>query len=111
MQLTAASAKSDDAGGLEAVIFMAEGAQVMLTSNLWQQVGLCNGTKGTVESLLYAEGHKPPNLPTAILVNFPEYTGPPFLQNKPKCIPIPSTVHEWYNGVNIISRQQFPVMP
>ena len=44
----AASAKSDDTGGLEAVIFMAEGSQVILTSNLWQQVGLCNGTNGTV---------------------------------------------------------------
>lgn len=38
----AAPAKSDDAGGLEPVIFMAKGAGVMLTSNLWQQVGLCN---------------------------------------------------------------------
>ena len=59
--------------------------------------------------MLYAEGHKPPNLPIAILVNFPDYTGPPFLQNKPKCIPIPPTVHEWHNGFNTISRQQFPL--
>ena len=31
---------------------------------------------------MHAEGHKPPNLPIAILVNFPDYTGPPFVQNK-----------------------------
>ena len=30
----AASTKSDDAGGLEPIIFMVKGAQVMLTSNL-----------------------------------------------------------------------------
>ena len=38
----AASTKSDDAGGLDPVVFMAKGVKVMLTSNLWQQVGLCN---------------------------------------------------------------------
>ena len=46
----AASAKSDDAGGLQKVILMAKGAKVMLTSNLWQQVGLCNGITGTVDN-------------------------------------------------------------
>ena len=81
----------------------------MLTSNLWQQVGLCNGATGTIDSLLYAEGHKPPNLPIAIMVNFPNYRGPPFIQNKPKCIPIPPTVHEWHNGLKTLSRQQLPL--
>ena len=38
----------------------------MLTNNLWQQVGLCNGARGIVESLLYLEGQKPPNLPIAM---------------------------------------------
>ena len=52
----AASAKPDDAGGLHPVIFLAEGARVMLTANIWQQVGLCNGTAGTVFKLLYQEG-------------------------------------------------------
>lgn len=28
----------------------------MLTANIWQQVGLCNGTAGTVFKLLYQEG-------------------------------------------------------
>lgn len=85
---TAAAAKSDDAGGLEPVVFMAKGAQVMLTSNLWQRVGLCNGARGTIDSILYPLGHKPPNLPIAIMVNFPHYMGTPFVHSKPKCIPI-----------------------
>ena len=105
----AASATSDDAGGLEPVIFMAKGAKVMLTSNLWQQVGLCNGTRGTVDNILYAEGQKPPSVPIAITVDFPDYSGPSFFPNKPKCIPIPPIVHEWHDSLNTLSRQQLPL--
>ena len=107
--VAAASTKSDDAGGLDSVIFMAKGAKVMLTSNLWQQVGLCNGTRGTISDLLYAQGHKPPNLPIAILVNFPDYSGPPFIVTRPKCIRIPPIVREWHNGLRTLSRQQIPL--
>ena len=78
----------------ESVVFMAKGTKVMLTSNLWQQVGLCNGATGIIDCLLYTEGHKPPNLPIAVLVNFPGYVGPPFLLNKPHCVPIPPIVFE-----------------
>lgn len=81
----------------------------MLTSNLWQQVGLCNGATGIVESILYAEGHKPPALPIAMMVNFNEYAGPPFLPSKPKCIPIPPVTFEWQNGSYRLSRQQLPL--
>lgn len=72
----------DQAEGLELVIFLAKNAKVMLTSNLWLQVGLCNGAMGIVESILYAEGHKPPAFPIAVMVNFNNYTGPPFLPSK-----------------------------
>ena len=69
----AASTKPDDAGGLHPVIFLAEGACVMLTANIWniwQQADLCNGSAGTVYKLLYQEGHQPPSLPIAVLVQF-----------------------------------------
>ena len=105
----AASAKSDDAGGLEPVVSMAKGAKVMLTSNLWHQVGLCNGTTGTIDSLLYCQGHKLPHLPIAIMVNFPDYRGLPFIQNKPKSIPMSPITHEWHNGFKTLSRQQLPL--
>lgn len=102
---TAASAKSNDAGGLEPTVHLAEGAKVMLTSNLWQQTGLCNGA---VDAILYAEGHRPPHLPIAVIVNFKDYAGPPFLA-EPKCIPIPPRVFEWNNGSQRLSRQQLPL--
>ena len=56
----AAAAQSDEAGGLEPVVFLANGAKAMLTANLWPEVGLCNGAAGTVASILFAEGHHPP---------------------------------------------------
>jgi ATP-dependent exoDNAse (exonuclease V) alpha subunit len=105
----AAKAKQDDAGGLEAVVHLAKGAKVMLTSNLWQQTGLCNGAIGVIDEILYAEGQKPPNLPIAVTVNFPEYTGPPFMASKPKCIPIAPLTFQWHNGSTQLSRQQLPL--
>ena len=91
---TAATAKSDEAGGLEPVLFIAKGAKVMLTSNLWQQAGLCNGTTGIIDNILYAQGQQPPNLPIAVLINFPQYSGRHFIPEKPRIVPIPPNVFE-----------------
>ena len=100
----AALAKPEEAGGLYPVIFIAVGARVMLTANLWQQVGLCNGAAGTVYQLLDQEGHAPPNQPIAVLVQFDDYSGPPFLTYKPKCVPIAPLTFEWEPNL----RQQLP---
>ncbi len=56
-----------------------------------------------VQDILYAVGHKPPDLSIAVLVTFHKYTGPPF---KPKCPFHP----EWSNGSSRLSRQQIPLM-
>ena len=47
----ASKASTDDAGGLEPVVFIAHGARVMLSANLWVEVGLVNGALGTVEAI------------------------------------------------------------
>ena len=88
---TAALPKPNDAGGLYPAIFVAEGALVMLTANLWQQVGLCNSVAGTIHSILYGESQSPPDLPIAIMVCFEHYTGLPFISTHPTVIPIPPT--------------------
>lgn len=105
----AASIKADDAGGLYPVVFLAVGAKVMLTANLWQEVGLCNGAAGTVHQLLYQEGHQPPDLPIAVIVNFNTYAGPPFLAGHPTMVPIPLLTFEWNTGAQKLSRQQLPL--
>ena len=80
---TAANVKSDDEGGLYPIIFIAKGAHVMLTADLWPEVGLCNGASGIVHELLYQEGQAPPNLPISVLVAFDNYSGPAFLNEFP----------------------------
>ena len=105
---TAAVAKSEDAGGLCPVVFLAKDARVMLTANLWQEVGLCNGAAGTVYDIVYQEGHSPPNLPIAVLVQFDNYSVPQLYNN---CIPIAPITHEWTDGAQQLSRQQLPLTP
>lgn len=104
----AAATKSKDTGGLLPVIFIAKGARIMLTANLWQEVGLCNGAAGTVHDIVYQEGHCPPSLPVAVLVQFDDYCGPEFYRN---CIPITPITFEWTSGSQHLSRQQLPLQP
>ena len=87
------NAKSDDAGGLDTVIFLARGATVMLTSNLWQEEGLCDGATGVVEDLLFHPDCPLPCLPITALVLFSHYTGTAFLPTNPKTVPILSLIH------------------
>ena len=53
-------------------------ASVMLTCNLWQEIGMCNGAIGVVEDLLFHHDRLPPCLPIAALVEFANYTVPVF---------------------------------
>jgi ATP-dependent DNA helicase PIF1 len=95
--------------GLEPVVFLAKGARVMLTMNLWSSVGLCNGATGTVVDIIYHNNHQPPDLPIAVMVEFENYRGPLFEQNQPLCIPIcPITVTS-HTEVGLHERQQVPL--
>ena len=58
--LSAQTLSADDMGGLEPVIYLSKSAKVMLTMNLWTDVGLCNGAIGTVLDFVYDEGQQPP---------------------------------------------------
>ncbi|EFZ03828.1 ATP-dependent DNA helicase PIF1 [Metarhizium robertsii ARSEF 23] len=55
------------------------GARLMLTSNLWQPVGLCNGARGTVSDIGWAPGTDPiQDPPCVIMMEFDKYSGPVF---------------------------------
>ena len=81
---------AEEMGGLEPTLHLCKNARVILTCNLWTEVGLCNGAIGTVLDIIYAEGHSPPVLPIAIIVQFDEkdYSGASFCANIPNCVPV-----------------------
>lgn len=92
-----------------AVVFLAVNAKVMLTSNIWQEVGLCNGAAGKVYQFLYQSNHKPPDMPIAVLVKFDKYVGPHFLSSHPGCVPVTPLTFQWESNGQILSRQQVPL--
>jgi ATP-dependent DNA helicase PIF1 len=104
---TAANASSDDAGGLEAIIALCVGARVMLTRNLWVTCGLVNGSIGTVQGIVFEDGHKPPNLPQAVLVNFPSFKGVPLQPNN--VVPITPLTSSWTHNKKFCQRTQVPL--
>ncbi len=74
------AASSSVAGGLDKLLCLCVGAKVLLTKNIWQHGGLCNGSVGTVVDIIYGNEEPiqgPPGLPSCVLVDFGEdYTGP-----------------------------------
>lgn len=105
----ASSANPNDAGGLHPILFLATHSRVMLTAKIWQEVGLCNGASGVIRHFLYEANHRPPDLPVAIIVDFDNYSSPPFLNDHPNCVPIhPLTFERECNGRRLL-RQQLPL--
>ena len=83
----ASKASSEDAGGLDPIVYFVHTAQVMLTANLWIEVGLVNGALETVVSICYQEGG-PPALSLAVMVKFDNYTSPTLFDNTVPITPI-----------------------
>ena len=101
----AAKVPPDDAGGLEPVVMLARSARVMLTSNLWVEVGLVNGAMGTVEAICYKDT-TPPHLPVAVMVRFDHYTGPTVHDGT---VPITPIRRSWSSSGGQCSRLQLPL--
>ncbi|XP_043195388.1 ATP-dependent DNA helicase PIF1-like [Amphibalanus amphitrite] len=107
---TARKKSAQDAGGLEPVVQLTEGAKVMLKSNMWVSAGLTNGTLGTVAGLLYPpDAPDPDTLPAAVCVEFPGYQGPAWNPEKPKVVPVPAITSKWMEGARLHSRTQIPL--
>ena len=102
----ASKGSSDDAGGLEPTVCLAKGARVMLSSNLWVDMGLVNGAMGTVRTICYKDGQAPPSLPVAVTVLFDQYSGPTLSDGTVPIIPLRRS---WSSSGSSCSRLQLPL--
>ncbi|KAM5357383.1 hypothetical protein ACJZ2D_016323 [Fusarium nematophilum] len=109
----AAAAPDDKAGNLAKQIPICIGARLMLTSNLWQPVGLCNGARGTVYDIGWAPGADPiQDPPCVIMMEFDKYNGPVFLTTPDgkKIVPVLPVERDFLIGATLCARTQFPLI-
>ncbi|KID81004.1 ATP-dependent DNA helicase PIF1 [Metarhizium guizhouense ARSEF 977] len=109
----AAAAPDDKAGNLAKQIPICIGARLMLTSNLWQPVGLYNGARGTVYDIGWAPGTDPvQDPPCVIMMEFDKYSGPVFLTTADgrKIVPILPVERDFLIGATRCTRTQFPLI-
>lgn len=104
-----ATATINQAGGLLPNLRLCVGARVMLVDNLWPEAGLANGACGTVIQIVYEDNDAPPRIPTAVIVQFDQYSGPSVLADKERCVPIVAMTHTWYTKQGEASRRQIPL--
>jgi hypothetical protein len=88
-----AKATEDEADNLSPEIHVCIGARVMLTSNLWTEIGLVNGSMGTVCDITWNQDRDPSTLPSIILIRFDGYNGPDFPSCGPGIIPVFPITH------------------
>ncbi|MEO0685345.1 MAG: hypothetical protein AAFY76_09950 [Cyanobacteria bacterium J06649_11] len=85
------SKEKESLGQIPNVSIVAAGYRVILTKNQGSltRLSLNNGALGTVISIVYKEGVKPPAFPEVIVVDFPKYKGQQWHPDHPTWIPIP----------------------
>jgi len=69
---------SDQFRGLSNHIYLAIGANVVITANIWKRAGITIGSKGRVVDIIYRNiSSVLPDLPDIINIDLEQYTGPP----------------------------------
>lgn len=73
---------------LDLKLLICKDSRVILTSNIWVQDGLVNGSLGCIRKIVYEQGIAPPEPPTYVMVEFDNYSRLPFEDHHPKTVPI-----------------------
>ena len=112
----ARNCKDDDAQSLRNTLFLAHGAKVMLTRNMFVEAKLSNGSIGYIRYIVYKPGEEQAGGPPfMVVVEFEDYTGPEALAGHPKCVPIFRERAMWKQKVGRqlqdYHRTQFPLIP
>ena len=104
------SMESDRADGLQQILFLCKNAKVMLTTHLCVAFGLFNGATGTIIDLIYRNENRPENsLPDVVMVEFDNYSGPPFIEENPKMFPFVPVERKIDCNCPGCRRQQIPL--
>jgi len=105
-----AGKKPDDAvGQILPVSFFQKDCLMMLGKNACLEEEPNNGAQGKVVALLYDEGHGPPELPIATVVDVRNYKGPAWIPEHPTWIPFAPMLGEC--SKRRCKRLGSPVMP
>ena len=111
--VAAAETDANDADRLVNQLYFSKGAKVLLTQNYWTERNLVNGAIGYVQYIIYSEKTDPKvaGMPALLLVKFPKYEGPSYLQDEPHIVPVVPHYSTWKdkNGL-LMSRSQFPLI-
>ena len=103
--------RMEDFGSLPSHLWLCRGTPVVMTSNICQPWKLFNGAAGTVTDIIFEPGDCPrldgTAWPRMVLVDFPQYTGPAFLPDRPTVVPVfPKEVSDSKRGG---TREMFPI--